>query len=90
MPEVRFERAEIDKLEKIANEQRDALLDGLVKEFGDDKVAEALCFALAMLFGSAFTGDAEQQHDVAAAANQVLARSGRPIAWRLTPLGGKG
>ena len=89
MPEVRFERAEIDKLEEIANEQRDALLDRVVKEFGD-KAAEALCFVLAMLFGSAFTGDTEQQHDVAAAANQILARSGRPIAWRVTPLGGHG
>jgi hypothetical protein len=84
--DVRFERDEIEKLQEIVAEQRDALVDRIVAAFPDQKAAEALCFALAMLFGSAFTTDVEQQYDAATAANQVLARAHRPIPWRVTPL----
>jgi hypothetical protein len=48
---------------------------------GEEKAFEAIALTLAMLFASAFVDDAEQQHDVAAAANQVLARAG----WGMTP-----
>jgi hypothetical protein len=72
--EVTFDRGELDRLEDIVAEQRAALVEGIVKVFPEDKVPDALGFALAMLFESAFTDDAEQQHDAAMAANQVLAR----------------
>jgi hypothetical protein len=46
----------------------------------------ALGCVLAMLFGTAFMSDAEQQQDMAAAANQVFSRMDHSeIGWRLTP-----
>ena len=52
--EVHFDRDEIDRLHAIAAEARDALVDRVRAEFSDDKAAEALCFALAILAASGF------------------------------------
>ena len=83
--EVHFDRDEIDRLHAIAAEARDALVDRVRAEFSDDKAAEALCFALAILAASGFApGEVEQQHDMALAINQVASRSSYPIPWRMT------
>ena len=44
---------------------RRALVEPMVKECPGDQSVGALCFALGMLFGSAFTTDMEQQHEAA-------------------------
>ena len=65
--DVRFDRDEIDRLTEIALEARTPSLNRDA-EFSDDKSAEALCFALAILAASGFVPDeVEQQHDMARA-----------------------
>jgi|ERR1700733_974740 hypothetical protein len=84
--DVRFDRDEIDRLTKIALEARDDLLERVTAKFSDDKSAEALCFALAILAASGFVPDeVEQQHDMAMAINQVVSRASYPTPWRMAP-----
>ena len=76
---MHFDRDEIDRLQVIAAEARDALVDRVRAEFSDDKAAEAI------LAASGFApGEVEQQHDMALAINQVVSRSSYPIPWRMT------
>ena len=83
MEEVRFERDEIDKIQHIANEARDKLIDLVQVEFPAEPAA-VLDLILALLFASGFTSDVEQQHDMAMLVNQVLDRAGPArINWRL-------
>ena len=82
---MHFDRDETDRLQAIAAEARDALVDRVRAEFSDDKTAEALCFALAILAASGFIpGEVEQQHDMALAINQAVSGSSYPIPWRMT------
>jgi hypothetical protein len=83
--EVHFDRDEIDRLQVVAAEARDVLVDRVTVEFSHDKAAGALCFALAILAASGFApGEVEQHHDMALAINQVVSRSSYPIPWRMT------
>jgi hypothetical protein len=85
--EVGLERDEIDNLEQIVTQYRDALGRRIFEMFPAEKAAEAFCLALGMLFVSGFTDEVEQQHDMALGANQLLARAVHAkIAWRVAPL----
>ena len=88
--ELRFERDELDKLQRIANEARDKLIDLVQVEFATNP-AEALDLILGLLFASGFTNDVEQQYDLALVVNQILDRTTHPkINWRLTAVTGPG
>ena len=82
--EKRFGHEEIDQIQEIAMEARDAVVERIMEAF-PDKAAEAVGCALAILAASGFVNDAEAQHDMAMMVNQVLSRWKHPIHWRMAP-----
>ncbi len=87
--EKRFEREEIDQIQEIAMEARDAVVERIMEAF-PEKAAEAVGFALATLAASGFVNDTEAQHDMAMAVNQALSRWKHPIHWRVAPTSSDG
>ena len=81
--EATFNNEELGQIETMVDQARDALRDRIVATFGE-RGNEALMIALALLTGSAFAPDVEQQYDMASTLNQVLTRWKHPIRWRMT------
>jgi hypothetical protein len=81
-----FSPAELRVIGNIAFTHRAALVESIQDRFGKDNDYQAIALALAMLFASSMTDDADQQADQARSTNAVMASWGTRTPWRLVPV----
>lgn len=86
MPDqVAFPVEDIGKIAELATEAREALVQKIIEEFGEERGAEALSAALAFLAASGMPEDVQHQSYAASMFNQIWSRWGPyQLHYRLT------